>query len=258
MASIEEILNKCPVEELKFAAEENKLSASGKKDELVSRLASSVSAKKALNGISHKRLQLILGKYGLPKGGTKGEMINRLLSPKRLPKQKSASVSKGPEHVSSNKKGHDFEKQVAAWAKKKYKCDIWIDQNAKGLIATRPHNVDVQLRIRKEGWIFSGYDDIWIECKFKSGNSSVKRDEVIKLINAAQDVSRYADKVASPDLYCNGLMFASNVRFDEDAINYANKFDVLCVQYESGQFVFKNNPEDWPKEPYWLEQVRNA
>lgn len=265
MVTIDEILNKCSVEELKFAAVENNLSATGKKDELISRLASSVPAKKALNGLSHKQLQLILGKYGLPKSGTKGEMISRLLSPKSLPKQKSVSAaerpkqaaSKAEEKITAHKKGHDFEKQVAAWARRKYKGSTRVDLNAKGLVAVRPHNVDIHLEIIREGIFSSNTDDIWIECKFKGGNKSVKRTEILKLIHDAQDVYKYWQK-SNDGIYYNRLMFASNVRFDEDALNYANEFDVLCVQYESGKFVFKNNPEDWLDEPYWLEQVKNA
>lgn len=262
MATIEEILNKCSVEELKFAAVENNLSATGKKDELISRLASSMPAKKALNGLSHKQLQLILDKYGLPKSGTKGEMIGRLLSPARLPKQKSASAVERPERsaskdegkVTAHKKGHDFEKQVAAWARRKFKGSTEVDKNAKGLVGVRPHNIDVKLQIKKGRWS-SDTDDIWIECKCKEEKSSVKRTEILKLIDAAQDVYKYAKSLNIDVIWYNGLMFASNVRFDEDALNYANEFDVLCVQYESGKFMFKNDPKDWLREPHWLEQV---
>lgn len=263
MATIEEILNKCSVDELKFAAMENKLSANGKKDELVSRLALSVPAKKALNGISHKQLQLILGKYGLPKSGTKGEMISRLLSSKSLPKQKYIRAVERPERLASkaegkvtaHKKGHDFEKQVAAWARRKFKGSTEVDKNAKGLVGVRPHNVDVKLQIIKKGLFSSDTDDIWIECKCKEEKNSVKRTEILKLIHDAQDVYKYAKSSNVNVIFYNGLMFVSNVRFDEDALNYANEFDVLCVQYESGKFVFKNNPEDWLGRPHWLEQV---
>lgn len=260
---LEEILNKCSVEELQFALEENKLPSSGKKAELVSRLASSLPPKKIFNVMSNKQLQAVLVAYGLPKSGNSDELVKRIQSIIEAPKREAVRQAREPageapavtEKETAYGKGYKFEDQVAAWAKKKFKTDFARSDLARGSIAQRPHQVDVHVQIKHKGLFGGTTDDIWIECK--TMKQTVKRTDISKLVNDAQDVFK-AFKKGGEKLYYNGVMFVSTSKFDIDALNYANEYDVWCIYFDGKAYKEQNNPKNWLGEPAWFEQARYA
>lgn len=261
MASIEEILGKCSVEELRYAAEENKLPSKGTKAQLVSRLSSTVSPKKVLECVSNKELQAILGSYQFPTSGTKTELVKRVLSIAKASKAKVVQQAKPPPRKAlqaeaketTYEKGQRFEDQVAAWARRKFKTDFAKSELARGAAVQRPHQVDVH--VQKKVRLFGSADDIWIECKAIKG--SVKRTHISKLVDDAQDVYKAFQK-GGEKFYYNGLMFVSTSKFDIDALNYANEYDVLCVHFDGKAYKEQNSPKNWLGRPKWLEQVKYA
>ena len=261
MATIEEILGKCSVEELRYAAEENKILGKGAKAELVSRLSSTVPPKKVLECVSNKELQAILGRYQLPTSGTKSELVKRVLSIAKPFKAKVVQQAKPPltkalraeAKETTHEKGQRFEDQVAAWARRKFKTDFAQSALARGAAVQRPHQVDIH--VQKKAGLFGGADDIWIECKHMK--STVKRTHISKLVNDAKDVYEAFEK-GGEKLYYNGLMFVSTSEFDIDALNYANEYDVLCVHFDGKAYKEQNSPKNWLGRPKWLEQVKYA
>jgi len=258
-AKLEEILNKCLVEELRFSLEENKLPSSGNKAELVSRLALSLPPKKIFNVMSNTQLQAVLVAYGLPKSGNRNELVKRIHSVIEAPKREVVKQAKEPAgeapagkgKETAYGKGYKFEDQVAAWAKRKFKTDFARSDLARGSIAQRPHQVDVH--VQKQKGLLRQPDDIWIECK--SMKQSIKRTDISKLVNDAQDVYKAAHK-GGEKLFYNGLMLVSTSKFDIDALNYANEYDVLCIHFDGKAYKEQNNPKNWLGEPKWLEQVK--
>lgn len=266
MATIEEILGECSVVELRDAADGNGVSRKGAKAELVSRLASSVPLKKALECMSKDQVQEVLAKYEKSRSGNKDELVRRvvaLVKPVRQKTQKQEAVrqtrqpmGKGlpvEERETAYSKGRDFEDQVAKWAKRRFRTAYAIPGHVRGGTSVRGHQVDVHVRIERKRLFGKDIDDIWIECK--NMKASVKRTHIEKLVNAAQDVCRAAEK-GGQDYYFNGLIVVSKSRFDIDALNYADMYGVLCVQVDAKGYAQVNKPEDWLRQPKWLKQVQ--
>jgi hypothetical protein len=256
MATIEEIIGKCSVEELKFAAYDNGVSDKGTKAELVSRLTSSVQPRKILESITNEQLQAILAKYQKPISGNKHELVKRILPLIKTVKRGSvqrakASVrkeAKAEGKKADYEKGRRFEDQVAAWAKRTFKTDFAKPDWVRGAVGVRPHQVDVHVR-KKRGL---NYDDIWIECK--DMKETIKRTHIYKLVNDAQMVYKAFRKNVE-NFYFNGLMVVSKSKFDIDALNYANEYGVLCVYFDGKTYKQQNEPRNWRGESRWLRQV---
>jgi len=260
MASLEEILDKCSVAELKIAAEENKLPISGTKAELISRLASSVSAKKTLESFSNKRLQAILGKYNLPKSGTKAEMIRRILPLTKATKQKPVEATKKPvrqaprveEKVTAYKKGHDFEKQFARYIKRFWKpTNVIICEKRNGLHVKIPYDVDVRVYMKGRG-LFARDINVWFECK--NQKATIRRLDISKLVDSARDVYE-AYQSNREDIYFSRLGFVSTSKYSDDAIAYANQYDVNCIEYD-GKSYNEVNEVNWDDDPIWLKRLK--
>ena len=257
MATIEEIIGKCSVEELRFAAYDNMVSDKGTKAELVSRLSSSVSPKKVLESITNKQLQAILSKYQKPTSGNKDELVKRILPLIKTAKRGSVQRAKASVRTeiqaegkkADYEKGRKFEDQVAAWARKRFKADFAKPAWVRGAVGVRPHQVDVHVR-KKRG--LHDYNDIWIECK--NVKETIKRTHIYKLVNDAQMVYKACDKGVEA-FYFNGLMFVSTSKFDIDALNYANEYGVLCVYFDGKTYKQQNEPRNWLAKPRWLQQV---
>ncbi len=260
MAEFEEILHKCSVEELRFAAESNKLPRTGSKGDLVSRLVSRLTPKKILQSLSNKQLQVILDRYKLPKSGRKDELIGRILSSLKPPKRgivrapdvSVRAVQRVEEKETAYKKGHNFEKQVAAWANKKLKpTSVTTNFLANGLSVKRPYEIDVHVCFKGKG-LFAQQCDVWIECKDRK--SRIKRVDISKLVSSAEDVFLTA-KAGREKLYFDRLVFASKSEFDSDAVGYADQTGVLCLHFDGKKFIEINTP-DFDRDPSWLERAR--
>jgi hypothetical protein len=255
MATIEEILGKCSVEELRFAAHDNGVADKGRKAELVSRLSSGVPPSRVLNSITNEQLQTILAKYQKPTSGNKHELVKRILP--LIKTAKRGSVHRAKASVKTQiqakgkkadyEKGRGFEDQVAAWARRRFNADFAKPDWVRGAVGVRPHQVDVHVRKTKRG----GHDcnDIWIECKNVKG--TIKRTHIYKLVNDAQMVYK-AWKKRVEDYYFDGLMVVSTSKFDIDARNYANEYGVLCVYFDGKTYKQQNEPGNWLRNPKWL------
>lgn len=239
---IEEVLNRLPLDELKSIAYFSNLPDKGTKRELVSIIASNIAPQRVLELVNIKSLSQLLADEGLPQSGRKNDLIKRVLSIVEAPKGRKATLDKALA----------FEKQVESWAKRTFKTDFAKTDLATGLNVKRPHQVDVHVQIKGKG-LFGQTADIWIECKDRK--SSVKTADVSKLVSYAQDVFQAA-KAGREELYYNGLMIVSTSKFDVDAVNYANQFDVLCVYFDGKKYEAQNDPKNWVGEPAWLKQVK--
>lgn len=257
MATTEEIIGKCYVEELKFAARDNGVSDKGTRAELVSRLSSSVPPKRVLESLTNDQLQLILSKYQKPTSGNKRELVKRILplikTAKRVSVQRAKASVKTQTQAKGKKadyeKGRGFEEQVAAWARKRFNTDFARPDLVRGAVGVRPHQVDVHVRKPKRG---GDECDIWIECKNLKG--TVKRTHISKLVNDAQMVYR-AWKKRIERYYFDGLMFVSASKFDIDALNYADEYGVSCVCFDGKTYKQQNEPGNWLGKPRWLRQI---
>ena len=257
MATIEEIIGRCYVEELRFAARGNGVSDKGTRAELVSRLSSSVPPRRILGSLTNDKLQLILSKYQRPTSGNKSALVTRILplirTAKRVSVQRAKSSVKTQTQTKRKKadyeKGRGFEDQVALWAKKRFNTDFAKPDLVRGAVGVRPHQVDVHVRKTKRG----GDDhDIWIECKNLKG--TIKRTHISKLVNDAQMVYK-AWKKRIERYYFDGLVFVSASKFDIDARNYANEYGVLCLYFDGKTYKQQNEPGNWLGKPRWLRQV---
>lgn len=73
---------------------------------------------------------------------------------------------------------------------------------------------------------------VWVECKNRQ--TPIKRTDVLKLVNAADDVSSFRDASWSP----HELWIASKQSpFDQDARNFAEEHDVRCFEWKDGTAV---------------------
>jgi hypothetical protein len=258
MATIEEIIGKCSVEELRFAAYDNGVSDKGTKAGLVSRLSSRVPPRKVLNSITNEQLQAILSKYRKPTSGNKHELVKRILPLIKTAKRGSVHRAKASVKTQTQakgkkadyEKGRRFEEQVAAWARRQYKPDFAKPDWVRGAVGVRPHQVDVHVRKMKRGRL--DCDDIWIECK--NLKETIKRTHIYKLVNDAQMVYK-AFRKGVERFYFNGLMVVSTSRFDIDALNYADEYGVLCVCFDGKTYKKQNEPRNWLSKPRWLQQV---
>jgi len=130
------------------------------------------------------------------------------------------------EKKSRYKKGHGFEKKVARWAKRYFESDTVETNILVNGIVKREYEVDVH--VSKERGFLSGGRDIWIECKNRK--SSIKRDDVIKLVGKAEDVENACDK-GREDFYFDKLAIVSTSKFDSDALLLAENKEVACFHY---------------------------
>ena len=70
----------------------------------------------------------------------------------------------------------------------------------------------------------------WVECKNQL--STVKRQQMQKLISSAEDVKAHPDAKWKPDV----LMYVSATGFDADALNFAMEYSIECyVPKENGR-----------------------
>ena len=259
MATIEEILGKCSVVELRDAADGNGVSRKGAKAELVSRLASSVPLKKALEYMSKDQIQEVLAKYERPRSGNKDELIGRVLALVRAPRKETQKLPTATAKTkveeatpeTSYQRGHDFEDAVAAWAKKEF-IDlsplVTIRDHVLAADKKRPYEVDVRVHMRRKG-LFAKTGDMWIECKSRA-KSSIKYETIMNLIGKAQDVNR-ANKAGKEEACFFLLAVASNQPFEQDALRYATAQGVWCLRFQGRKCIEENEPKN-AKNPAWL------
>ena len=120
------------------------------------------------------------------------------------------------------RRGKELENQVA---------EIFTDANfeviqndlVRGYSVKRPYEVDVHAFIT-EGFLFKKRLDVWVECKAHN----VKREHIIKLVAAAEDVRLGAEKGIA-EWYPDMLLACSNTGFDIDAIGWADTKGVYCL-----------------------------
>ena len=246
---IQDLLNRLLLDDLKSIAHHNNLPDKGMKSELISViLGANLPPERILEFSKIVSLKRLLANEGLPRTGRKSELEKRLLSILEKPKLRSKGAT-------AYYRGHGFEEQVASWARKHFKDAnprVRTGVSANGLSVKRPYEIDVHMQTKGKG-IFGRQADVWIECKWKE-KSSVKRTDIMKLVASAQDVYRAA-RAGREVLYYNGLILASNQRFDSDALNYANQEDVLCIRFD-GKKCEEQNPEaKWLGESAWLRRV---
>lgn len=149
-----------------------------------------------------------------------------------MPKQKEKETGKETTH----KKGHDFEKKVAKWAKRYFNADkVKTNILMNGLRVKRPYEIDVHVHRKR----FLSEADIWIECKNIS--SSIKRTHIFKLKSSAEDVED-AYNADREDFYFDRLAFVSTSKFDVDALSYADDNDIACFHYDGKKYELKNQP----------------
>ncbi|MCK4348701.1 MAG: hypothetical protein KAW47_08800 [Thermoplasmatales archaeon] len=149
-----------------------------------------------------------------------------------MPKQKEKGTSKETAH----KKGHDFEKKVAKWAKRYFNAgEVKTNILMNGLRVKRPYEIDVHVHRKR----FLSEANIWIECKDIS--SSIKRTHIFKLKSSAEDIED-AYNVDREDFYFDRLAFVSTSKFDVDALSYADDNDIACFHYDGKKYELKNQP----------------
>lgn len=149
-----------------------------------------------------------------------------------MPKQKEKGTSKETAH----KKGHDFEKKVAKWAKRYFNAgEVKTNILMNGLRVKRPYEIDVHVHRKR----FLSEANIWIECKDIS--SSIKRTHIFKLKSSAEDIED-AYNVDREDFYFDRIAFVSTSKFDADALSYADDNDIACFHYDGKKYEPKNQP----------------
>jgi hypothetical protein len=164
-----------------------------------------------------------------------------------------ANLNKPPT-VSFEKKRR-FQKEVAANLKKYFRGlspETVMLARAKGK-RTYFYDVDIHMTIKGKG-LFSNKGDVWVDCKWKD-RSSVKKLEIQKLVDTAQDAFRFVKETGG--YYYDTLIMVSNQDFDIAALNYATSLDVLCLRFDEGQLTEKNNPRNWAGYPAWIKQENN-
>lgn len=146
-----------------------------------------------------------------------------------MPKKKEKKTGKETAH----KKGHDFEKKVAKWAKEFFSADK-VETNIlmNGNNVKRPYEIDVH--VHKAGLLTS--EDIWIECK--NIKSSIKRTHMFKLLSSANDI-KDACEAGREKFYFDKLVFVSTSNFDVDALSYAAENNIACFHYDGENMELK-------------------
>ena len=134
--------------------------------------------------------------------------------------------------------GRELEKQVA---------DLFSDADwevrkndlVRGYSVKRPYEVDVHAFI-SEGFLIKKRTDVWVECKAHK----VKRDHIIKLVAAAEDV-RLAASNRIAEWYPDILVACSNKGFDIDALGWADMKGVYCLLLtkKESEFIGKMTQE---------------
>jgi len=159
-------------------------------------------------------------------------------------------------HRTTNQaQGRRFEEQVARWVKIAFNeshPEVELNKYATGLTVNRPYQIDVCVHVKGRG-LFGRDLYMWVECKW-SEKASVKRIDIMKLVASAQDVYRAANAGRNP-IYYDGLMVVSNQTFDDDALNYANQEEVLCVMFDGKRYKPQTDSENWIGNPRWLKNV---
>jgi len=135
------------------------------------------------------------------------------------------------------KKGHEFEKKVARWAKRYFGADEVKTNIYVNGITKRPYEVDVYVR-RRVGFLGRRVENIWVECKNRK--ASIKRTDIFKLVESARDVNKAYD-AGREDEYFDRLIFVSVSRFDVDALSYAKEKDIACFHYKNNKYELENN-----------------
>ena len=151
----------------------------------------------------------------------------------RMSRQKKASYDKGLA----------LERRVASWLRRTYGFSCTTRDLVRGLAVKRPYEVDVHATITK-GRIRKKEIDVWVECKALK----VKRVHITKLITSAEDV-RDAAEEGIAEWYPDILMIVSNKGFDIDAIGWADRTGIYCVEAgeRSYRFVGEMTREDFEK-----------
>lgn len=146
-----------------------------------------------------------------------------------MPKKKEKKTGKETAH----KKGHDFEKKVANWAKEFFSADK-VETNIlmNGNEVKRPYEIDVH--VHKTGLLTS--DDILIECK--NIKSSIKRTHMFKLLSSANDI-KDAYEAGREKFYFDKLVFVSTSNFDVDALSCAAANNIACFHYDGKNMELK-------------------
>ena len=146
-----------------------------------------------------------------------------------MPKKKEKKTGKETAH----KKGHDFEKKAAKWAKEFFSADK-VETNIlmNGNKVKRPYEIDVH--VHKTGLLTS--EDILIECK--NIKSSIKRTHMFKLLSSANDI-KDACEAGREKFYFDKLVFVSTSNFDVDALSYAADNNIACFHYDGKNMELK-------------------
>ena len=134
-----------------------------------------------------------------------------------------------------------FEDRVAKWARKQFgSVGVKRNQSFKGRKAVRTLDVDIVLRTRP-GLITQG-EVIWMKCEDR--RASIGRDDICKLLEAAQDVKgetgpAYPDMpipITKSDKEWDYLVFVSTAEFGAGAIDFARQHKVGCYYYDGRAF----------------------
>ena len=137
--------------------------------------------------------------------------------------------------ISAYKKGKGLEDRVAAWLRRTHEYDTKKRELVRGRIVKRPYEVDVHAW-KKTLFGIGMERHLWVECKALK----VKRLHVTKLVESARDV-RDAEDDGIEEWKADLLVIASNVGFDIDAVQMADKYDIYCVMVGDRSYEFVGN-----------------
>jgi len=130
------------------------------------------------------------------------------------------------------KKGGEFEKIVARWAKRKFQAEkTKTNELVSGRTSKRPYEIDVHLFI--SGGFWKNDSHMWIECKNRK--SSIKRNDMHHFRGKAEDI-KDAFESDVEDFCFDELVYVSTSKFDGDALGYAKEYEIQCFQYIDGKF----------------------
>ena len=126
-------------------------------------------------------------------------------------------------------KGHDFEKQAAAWLVRQG-FDVELNTLVRGRITKRAYEVDIHATKEKRVMLINKKRyDLWVECK--NLKTPVKRNHINSLIRKAQDLRKgYQEKFE--DWCADILVVFSKSGFDIDAIKIADEYSIYLVSVD--------------------------